>query len=151
MKKIKKETIIEFLIVVIVISILGFITYKQFSLAEAKSRDVQRKNDLQEVSKAIRLYFADYGHLPAKDLDINKLWGKNFTDDKGYEYMKNMPKENSLSDKPYCYMEDKTNGSFTLFAQLEDSSDVDCKKDGSLCGGVKYCYTNNINVNDSTK
>jgi type II secretory pathway pseudopilin PulG len=142
---------IELLIVVVVISILGFITYKQFDLAKARSRDVQRKNDLNSVSKAIRLYFADYNHLPSsnnlEDPNINNLWGKTFVDDKGYVYFKDMPKENSLADKPYCYLPNEKEKSFTLFAQLEDSSDSECKKELSVCEGKSYCYTNIIYVN----
>lgn len=142
---------IEILIVVVVISVLGFITYGQFSLAEARSRDTQRKNDLNEVSKSIRLYFADYGHLPSsdnlKDPDINQLWGKVFVDDKGYIYNKGMPKENFLSDRPYCYLPNEGTKSFSLFAQLEDRSDIDCKKELYVCEGKSYCYVSIIYVN----
>ncbi|MEI8067761.1 MAG: hypothetical protein WCG91_02275 [Candidatus Shapirobacteria bacterium] len=153
MKKNKSNPLfVELLIVVVALSILGFITYQQFALAEARSRDIQRKNDLNEISKAIRLYFADYGHLPSavdskKDPNINKTFGKPFVDDKDYVYMKQMPKENYLVNKPFCYLQNEASGSFTLYAQLEDKSDLQCKKEELSCGGVKYCYTYIVDAN----
>ena len=51
--------------VVIVLVLLGWITFNQFKLAEAKSRDVGRKNDLHEISKVIRLYYNDNQSYPS--------------------------------------------------------------------------------------
>ncbi len=152
----KGFTFLELLIVVAVMSVLGFITYTQFAEAKAKSRDVSRKSDLNEVSKAIQTYFADYGHLPQKgndsDPDINSLWGKPFVDASGYVYMKQMPKEQYLPDKPYCYEADSKAKIFKLFTDLESKSDPDCKKGLYSCGGKSYCYTdiNYVVINSKT-
>lgn len=146
----KKERFINFveiLIVVIVIGILSFITYGQFSLAGAKSRDTQRRSDLHEFSKIIRLYWTDYGKLPSDSL-INSLWGKDFVDN-GYIYAKSVPKEN-YGSKEYCYEAGIDGVSFKMSAEFENKDDLDCKKDGQLCGGVKYCYTDIVYA-DKTK
>jgi Tfp pilus assembly protein PilE len=144
----KKNNLIEILIIVVSISILSIITYKQFALAQAKSRDLQRKSDLREFSKVIRMYFADYGKLPEEEL-INSLWGKSFVDG-DYEYAKSVPKE-KFGDKEYCYQKGEDGVSFKMFAEFENKNDFDCKKDGQLCGGIKYCYTDIIYANKTTE
>jgi len=143
----KKNKIIEFLIIIISIGCLSIITYKQFSLAQAKSRDLQRRSDLNEFSKVIKMYFADYGELPDEKL-INNLWGGIFIDD-GYEYARSVPKE-KFGEKEYCYQKGKDGVSFKMSAEFENKNDFDCKKDGELCGGTIYCYTDIIYVNKST-
>jgi Tfp pilus assembly protein PilE len=134
----KNVNVLEISIIIVVIGILSFITYKQFVFAQAKSRDLQRRSDLHEFSKVIRLYWADYGILPSDKL-INSLWGKNFVD-KGYVYANSVPKE-KYGSKEYCYEAGADGFSFKMFAEFENKNDPDCKKDGQLCGGVKYCYT----------
>lgn len=140
----KKNTVIEILIIAIAIGVLSWITYQQFALAEAKSRDLRRRSDLHEFSKVITLYWVDYGKLPNDKL-INSLWGKTFVDN-GYVYALSVPNEKHGS-KEYCYEAGQDGVSFKMFAELENKGDPDCKKDGLLCGGVKYCYTDIVYVN----
>ena len=142
----KKNKIIEILIIIISIGILSVITYQQFALAQAKSRDLQRRSDLSEFSKVIKMYFADYGKLPEEEL-INSLWGKSFIDN-GYEYAKSVPKE-KFGDKEYCYQKGEDGISFKMSTDFENKNDFDCKKDGQLCGGIKYCYTDIVNTNNN--
>jgi len=134
-------TKIELVIVMAVMFVLGWITYQQFSLAKAKSRDVDRKADLHELSKAIRLYYSDYGKLPM-DEEINNLWGKQWID-KDYVYMKEVPKEKYLN-KQYCYKQGEGGKDFWLMAELEYRSDTDCRKDAYKCGSESYCFSYNL-------
>lgn len=138
-----RETCFEVLIIILVIGVLFFITYKQFALAQAKSRDLQRRSDLNEFSKVIQLYFADYGKLPSNEL-INDLWGKSFVDN-GYTYAISVPKEKN-GGKEYCYEIGDDGVTFKMFAEFENKNDPDCKKDGLLCNGTKYCYTDIVNA-----
>lgn len=147
MKKNKNFNLIELLIVIISVGILSFITYKQFDLAQKKSRDVQRRSDLREFSKIIMMYQADYKKLPSDKL-INSLWGKSF-DDNGYVYAVSVPKE-KYGKKEYCYQTGDDGASFKMFTELENKKDPDCKKEGQLCNGVRYCYTDIIYVNKTT-
>lgn len=140
----KKNIYIEVGLILIVMGGLSFITYKQFALAKAKSRDSQRKSDLGEASKVIKLYFADYGKLPSETL-INEMWGKSLTDN-GYVYDDSVPKE-KYGSKEYCYQSGEDGVSFKLSAELENVNDPDCKKDGQFCNGIKYCYTDIIYAN----
>ena len=144
----KKVFILEISIIVIVIGILSFITCKQFALAQSKSRDLQRRSDLGEFSKVIKLYFADYGKLPSNEL-INSLWGKSFVDN-GYTYANSVPKEKS-GDKEYCYEMGSDGVSFKMFTEFENKNDPDCKEDKLLCNGIKYCYTDINNVDETNE
>lgn len=133
---------VEIFIVVLVVFVLSWITWSQFDLAEKKSRDVERKSSLHELSKVIRLYYADYGKLPEEKL-INGLWGKEWKDG-DYIYMKQVPKENYI-DNQYCYKQyDKQ--TFALLTNLENKKDVDCFGKSFDCDGKKYCYENKMSA-----
>lgn len=127
---------IEGVIVVLVIFVLFGITVYQFTLAQKKARDVQRRNDLRSLAGVISSYYSDYSKFPT-DKEINSLWGKEFVD-KGYVYMKSIPKENYF-DKEYCYKVGLGGGYFQLFAELE--VDPECLKNLYTCGDKNYCYT----------
>lgn len=134
----KKEKILEIGVIFIVLGLLGWITWGQFSLAKAKSRDIERKTSLHEVSKMVRLFYKDYGKLPEEKL-INSLWGKEWKDGE-YIYMSTVPKENYLKNKEYCYEVSDDGKVFYLFAELENKRDVDCKVNFWKCGDNQYCY-----------
>lgn len=136
-----KNLVIEILIISICISFLGWITYRQFSLAAAKSRDADRMSSLHELSKAVRLYYKDYGNLPDEKL-INNLWGKTWKDGE-YTYLEVMPNENYLG-KNFCYKNGEDGKSFLFFAELENTTNSDCQKDKWECGGTKYCYRDTL-------
>lgn len=142
----KKEKFFEIGMIVVVLGFLGWITWGQFSLAGAKSRDTERKTSLHEVSKIIRLYYKDYGKLPDEDL-LNSLWGKEWKDG-GYTYMATVPKENYLKDKEYCYSVGDDGLRFYLFADLENRKDEDCSKDLWKCEGNDYCYRDELEVSE---
>ena len=134
---------VEFFIVVLVVFVLSWITWSQFDLAEKKSRDVERKSSLHELSKVIRLYYADYGKLPEEKL-INGLWGKEWKDG-DYSYMKEVPKEN-YTDQEYCYKKYEDGKTFGLLANLENKKDVDCFGKSIECGGSNYCFEDKISA-----
>lgn len=52
-------TLIELLVVIMIIGILSTIVYISWANAQAKTRDNKRKADLQAVSSALSLYYAD--------------------------------------------------------------------------------------------
>lgn len=63
MKKLFKNgfTIIELLVVVSIIAVLSSITFSALSSARMKARDALRMQNLEEIKKALALYFADNG------------------------------------------------------------------------------------------
>lgn len=146
----KGFTLVELLIVVSIIGILASITVAQFQTAKKKASDVARKSDLNGVSKALQMYFADYGVFPAAN-SAGKIviggaainWGAEF-DDGGYIYMKVLPKENKTGMPPYFYKTDATQKKYALFAMLENTTDSECKMSGSvglyLNNSKRYCF-----------
>ena len=132
-----KSKLMELVVIFVVLGILTWVTYNQFSLAAAKSRDADRMSSLHELSKAVRLYYKDYGKLPDEKL-INSLWGKTWKD-VDYVYLETMPKENYL-DKDFCYQNSEDGTSFLFFVDLENRTNPDCQKEKWECNGVKYCY-----------
>lgn len=133
---------LEIVIVIIVVGILGLITWSQFDLAKKKSRDVERKSELHELSKAIKLYYADYNKLPDEEL-INNLFGKEWKDG-NYIYMKQIPNE-TYTDQEYCYKKYENN-IFGLLANLENKKDIDCFGKSIECGENNYCYEDKMSA-----
>lgn len=142
-------TLVELLIVVAIMAILSSITVGQFQTAKKKANDVSRKSDLNGVSKALQMYYADYGAMPGASSDgSGKIsvkgsdveWGGTFVDGT-YVYMKVVPKENNTKLPAYCYKTDSTLKKYALFAQLETTTDKECVGNYS-CGsqGKKYCF-----------
>ena len=130
-------TLIELLVVITIISVLTIITVSQFQTAKKKANDVARKGDLNALTKALQLYYADYGKFPPVDKII---WGGTFID-QNYVYMKVVPKENTYtSTNPYCYSVDASFKKYAIFAKLENANDIQCT--GSYTCGEKtgYCY-----------
>lgn len=129
-------------------SILTVITVGQFETARKKARDVQRKTDLNSLGKALQMYYADYGVFPRAvegKISIDNInpvaWGGEFKDASGYVYMKVLPKENTLaSSNPFCYAVSTDFKKYALYAQLENTKDVECKSTILNCNLKSYCY-----------
>ena len=149
MRNRKNNIILEIGIIIVVLGFLAWITWGQFDLAKAKSRDVERKSELHEVSKVVGLYYKDYGKLPEDSL-INSLWGKEWRDG-DYVYMKEVPRENYLNDKEYCYKVGDDGRSFYLLAELENKGDVDCLSEEYWCNNHQYCYRDLLSIDELLK
>ena len=145
-------TLVELLVVISIMSILTIITVSQFETARKKARDVQRKADLSSLSRALQMYYTDYGVFPnvVDGIGISEApWGGTFQDASGYVYMKVMPKENSDSTHPFCYKVDALKKKMALFSILENTADKECDHNGDgvcndldavTCNGKNYFY-----------
>ena len=127
-------TLIELLVVITIMSILTIITVAQFVTAQRRSRDVARKADLNSLSKALLVYYADYGIFPESENGKLSIggdeidWGGEFVDDEDYVYMKVVPQENyeGFGQPTYCYVANGDPPSqFALFSGLENEEDSD--------------------------
>jgi len=67
MKRFKAFTLIELLIVITIIGILAVALVPRISQGPARARDVQRKADLQQISTALEMYYADHGEYANSD------------------------------------------------------------------------------------
>lgn len=143
-------TLVELLVVIAIMSILTVITVSQFQTAKRKANDVQRKADLSGLGKALQMYYADYGVFPESSggmLAIRDsvgslvpiIWGEEFVD-KGYVYMKVMPKENN-DNWDYCYETSIDLKKFGLYSNLENEADGDYNAIGYRCNDTTYHFT----------
>ncbi len=57
-------TLIELLVVIAIIGLLATMAVVAFGNAQQKARDAKRKSDLKQISKAIELYYDEYGNYP---------------------------------------------------------------------------------------
>lgn len=150
----KGFTLVELLVVISIMAILTVITVSQFGTARKKARDVQRKGDLSSLMKALLMYYTDHGVFPVSNngmIEVNGstvTWGESFTDKDGYVFMIKTPKENYLSDLPYCYKVDSNLKKAAVFAMLENTVDSECDRNNNgvaddntyICNGENYCY-----------
>lgn len=144
-------TLVELLVVIAIISILTIVISSSFSSAQKKARDAKRKAELSSLTKALQMYYNDFGRFPVAsmgDLDINAMLNASGEQDfstSNYTYMKIMPKETKLGMLPYRYVVSAGGKSYNLFANLENTKDSDCKLDAGgngifILGGNNYCY-----------
>lgn len=143
-------TLIELLVVMSIMGILTIITVSQFQTARRRANDVARKGDLNAVSKALQMYYTDYGEMPEASsdgritIDGGEIdWGGEFKDAGGFIYMKKLPIENKVGVLPYCYKRSTDKKAYALFAMLENTADSQCLVGNSYsCGGnIKgYCF-----------
>lgn len=57
-------TLIELLVVISIIGLLSSVVFASIGSARAKARDARRMSDMNEIAKALELYYADHGAYP---------------------------------------------------------------------------------------
>lgn len=60
-------TLLELLIVIVILGVLVTIGLRSFVSSQMKARDTRRKNDIEQLIKALELYRSDKGHYPVHD------------------------------------------------------------------------------------
>jgi len=137
-------TLIELLVVISVIGLLAALIMVNFNAARARARDVQRKSDLDQVKKALRMYYNDNNLYPETG-GGNKIkgcgnpptttfeWGSQFACG-GMVYMKVLPQDPTQGET-YSYQQQSGGQDFRLWATLENKSDGDITKSQSRCSG----------------
>ncbi|MCS7093375.1 MAG: type II secretion system GspH family protein [Patescibacteria group bacterium] len=116
MKQKKFFTLIEVLIVIILVgSLTGMIT-GNFLNSLKKARDARRKSDLEQIKKALELYYEDKGGYPQ-----TLTFGSELKDPAtGKIYMSRLPTDPISPD--YFYQSDGTY--FRIYACLENDQQV---------------------------
>lgn len=130
-KKQRAFTLIELLIVMIILAILSGLGLMAFGTIQMKSRDSRRKQDLASISKALDVYYNDYGVYPESSGGVIYgcgiggaeacTWGSAWEDDKGSLYMSALPVDPDVSHTYYYHQ--VSDHSYYLFARLENELD----------------------------
>lgn len=139
-------TLIELLVVISIIGMLTALIMVNFNAARERARDVERKSDLDQIKKALRMYYNDVGTYPAHSSD-NKIiacgtgaspdtcsWGSGWTR-QTMTYMKILPQD-PIEGQTYSYQQQTSGQDFRLWATLENKSDGDIAKSQARCSGT---------------
>lgn len=66
-------TLIELMIAISIVAIISAVGLVSYSKAQQLGRDARRKSDLQEIAKALQLYYNDNGRYPCAHWDRSNL------------------------------------------------------------------------------
>lgn len=140
----KGFTLIELLVVISIIGMLTALIVVNFNAARERARDVQRKSDLDQIKKALRMYYNDNdSKYPTSS--GNKIvgcgtgaspvacnWGSGWTR-QTMTYMKILPQDPLAPGPTYLYSQVAAGQDFLLTATLENKSDSD------ICDSQRHC------------
>lgn len=141
----KGFTLIELLVVISIIGVLAALVLVNFNAARERTRDVQRKSDLDQTKKALRMYYNDNNLYPETGASStikacgNPVttvfdWGEEFVCS-GMTYIKILP-EDPAEGQTYSYQQEANGQDFRLYATLENKSDGDIVKSQARCSGT---------------
>lgn len=139
-------TLIELLVVISIIGILSGLLFVNFSGVRERGRDAVRKNDLQQIKTALRLYYNDNQQFPehtdpgflieacptATVYGGGCIWGAQFSETTSYIMLPRDP----LNTGNYTYRYYQTGGGegFQLCSVLENASDAQAAQSRQACG-----------------
>ncbi len=119
----KGFTLIELIIVMIILGILLGSILGNFFTSLKKERDARRKLDLQQVQKALELYYQDKNAYPT-----SLTFGSSLTDSvSGKVYMQSVPNDpqNSSGSCNYYYSSPDTgHTTYFLYSYIENTLDT---------------------------
>ena len=135
-KKLISFTLLELLVVVAILGLLTILSIRALNPARIKARDTRRVADLQQLSKALELYYLEKGFYPAGQIGSNsqsgfcieKATGPGSFQELMSSYIKltnfRDPKYNSSQTYPeYCYwyQTDSVGQKYKLSARMEQT------------------------------
>ena len=114
----------ELLIAIAILGILAVVGMGNYFTSLKKGRDARRKSDLEQVQKALEMYYNDHGQYPIdSEFDLNLSWGEEFTIGPT-TYMTKLPEDpKTSSNYKYYYATDADGTYFQLYACLENTND----------------------------
>lgn len=138
----KAFTLIELLVVISIIGLLSGLVISNVAGVRERARDVQRKSDLDQMKKALRMYYNDNNaYIPTASFPAA---GGAFNGVGSMVYMKVVPGDPSTTDSYRYYRDGTCVHDFRLFATLENKSDPGIassqQKCSSFCGAPASEY-----------
>ncbi len=157
----KAFTLLELLVVMAIMALLVGLGLRTFGSVQQKSRDNKRKQDLQNLSKALELYYNDYQRYPdgsgqimgcganaTEECDWGGVW-QNTSDQT--LYMSKIPQDPGGGQ--YYYSAQSQGTAYRLFAYLENTEDENIVLNGSgnpaYYSGT-YCRIINATLTNNT-
>lgn len=151
----KGFTLIELLVVISIIAILLSVATVSYTNSQQKGRDNRRKSDLKAIQQSLELYFQQNGRYPETispglikcgTETSGEAWGTGSFACNSITYMSPLPRDpiNGTSTQ-YYYNSPTPFNSYTLSANLENTSDPDLPVLGNPCtpqSGYSYCVKN---------
>ncbi len=130
----------ELVFVGVVLLVILVVSQIQLRVGQMKTRDAQRKADVELVGRALNKFYFDHQELPAAMngkivscgdiLDLACEWGEGWIrDQKGNVYLNKLPKD-PLADagRKYIYEVDEKRQKYKIYVTLENCrGDVQCK------------------------
>ena len=170
----KGFTLIELLVVIAIIGMLSSVVLASLNSARAKARDARRLADINQIQKAIDLYYDEYGHYPVSgscnSSSPNTGWCNSVQSMQNGHWVRNRlpgsagnldeflasdPTDPEQGDSPnwinntYFYYAQSYGGTgqwYMLVFRLEDTSHPYQQQDGvTACNGQFFHYGNNSN------
>ena len=136
----KSFTLIELLVVIAIIGLLAALIIPNLTQTRAKARDARRLADLDQLQKAMELYYNDHNHYPiwesgCLDEASNPLIAGT-TSSPAFFTSQYMAKPTGLKDplpSKYCYYYklDSTGGNFKIAAYLEKDTEKALNDNGT--------------------
>lgn len=135
-------TLLELLVVIAIIGVLSSLLFVNLTGVRERGRDLRRKSDLDQVKKALRLYYNDNQKYPAQNPSIANAgasaisgyaWGTAFASPPSaptVTWMGTLPTDPGSNQ--YLYYSDGKD-KFCLIATLENPSDADLSVAQSRC------------------
>lgn len=137
----------EMVFVVCVLTVIFGVSFYQLRIGEMKTRDAQRKADVELVARALNAYYSDYEKYPdmkdgkivscgEKGLDVCEWGGGPIVDEKNVIYLKKIP----VDPRNWWYVYELREGGFRIYVGLEYSGDPGMRKDLTMeCGNHVQC------------
>lgn len=145
----KAFTLIELLIVISILGILASLLSGNFITSLKKGRDARRKGDLEQIQRALEMYYEDYRAYPTRAAGSGFVFNGEFlTTDK--TYMKKVPND-PVSGKSYEYDYDSENYGYKLYACLENNQQILPYSIALVPSGGLTCTTQCFAQDGSTK
>jgi general secretion pathway protein G len=117
----KGFTLIELLVVIAIIGVMAALVIVNLSSANKKSRDARRKSDLSQISKALELYYDDLMYYPTQ---ATRAAVSGISGSLTPNYIKTLPQDPRNTGANIYYYLSANGNSYTLEAQLENSTSV---------------------------
>ena len=140
----------EGVFVAVVLAVILAVSMFQLRVGEMKTRDAQRKADVELVSRALERYFGDYGEYPREHEGKIKFcgdkglaaceWGEGkMVDVDNVVYLQRVPQD-PLASEGWRYVYETDGGGFKIYVGLEYGRDKDAKSGLTReCGNGVEC------------